>query len=103
MANLAGQMWQNRSVGKRESVEMSSFAFCFKKVEVKSKKNARRYSFPYSFSPTRRRVCETTSSAPRRFSQSEDRIRGSPVKSSVEFELQKWQQETRNGIFGQKW
>ena len=29
-------------------------------------------------------------------------FQGSPVKSSVEFQLQKWKQETRNGNFNEK-
>ena len=38
----------------------------------------------------------------RRFSQSQDRICGSPVKSLVDKKLQKRQQETRNKNFGKK-
>ena len=61
---------------------------------------SKRKSFPYSFLPTRHETTDVCSKQllPR-FSQSDGRIQGSPVKTSVKLKLQKEQHETRSGIF----
>ena len=102
LAAVLRQIWQNKGVFVvvivcKKSVETSQEPLLqffspasWLKEKFKKKQNK---SFPHS------RDVRTIQTFVDLFSQSDDRIQGSPVKTSVKLKLQKEQHETRSGIF----